>query len=38
LIGLKPRIKIIAAVHSQCRRWVKTRIYRAAALPSASPQ
>ena len=38
LIGLKPGVKTIAAVHSQCLLRVKTRIYRTAALLSASPQ
>jgi hypothetical protein len=32
LIGLKPGIKTIAAVHSQCRRWINSTHYRAAAL------
>jgi hypothetical protein len=38
LIGLKPGIKAIAAVHSQCHIWVKSPHYRAAALVSASPK
>ena len=27
LIGLKPGIKTIAAVHNQCRRWVKNGVF-----------
>jgi hypothetical protein len=38
LIGLKPGMKTIAAVHSQCLRWVNCTDYRAAAFLSASPQ
>jgi hypothetical protein len=38
LIGAETGIKSIAAVHSQCLRWVKTRIYRTATLTPASPQ
>jgi hypothetical protein len=35
VIGLKPGIKTIAAVHSQCRRWVKSPHYRTATWESA---
>jgi hypothetical protein len=38
LIGAEIGIKTIAAMHSQCRRWVKSPHYRAAAFLSASPQ
>jgi hypothetical protein len=38
LIGAEIGIKTIAAVHNQCRRWVKTRIYRIATLTAGSPQ
>jgi hypothetical protein len=37
LIGLKPGMKTIAAVHIQCLLWVTCRHYRAAALLSALP-
>jgi hypothetical protein len=35
LIGAETGIKTIAAVHSQRRRWVKTRNYRTATWESA---
>ena len=38
LIGAETGIKTIAAVHSQCLLRVKTRSYRTATWPSASPQ
>jgi hypothetical protein len=37
LIGAEIGIKVITAVHSRCRRWVKSPHYRAAAWLSASP-
>jgi hypothetical protein len=35
-MGLKPSIKTNAAVHNQCRRWVKIRSYRTATAMAAS--
>jgi hypothetical protein len=37
LIGAETGIKTFAAVHSQCRCWVKSTNYRAAASLSALP-
>ena len=38
LIGAETGIKTIAAVHSQRRRWVKSRHYRSATATSGSPR